>query len=40
VPDGVALVREAIQRNPRWAELLPRLTPDVAPTAEAIRDVL
>jgi len=40
VPDGVALVREAIARNPRWAELLQRLTPDVAPTAKAVRESL
>ena len=40
VPDGLALVREAIARNPRWRELLDRLTPDVAPTAKAVRDSL
>ncbi len=40
VPDGVPLVRQAIERNPRWRELLDRLTPEVAPTAKAIRDAL
>jgi hypothetical protein len=32
VPDGVPLVLQAIERNPRWQELLQRLTPEVAPT--------
>jgi uncharacterized Ntn-hydrolase superfamily protein len=40
VPDGVPLVRQAIERNARWRELLERLTPAVAPTAQAIRDAL
>jgi uncharacterized Ntn-hydrolase superfamily protein len=40
VDDGLALVREAIARNPRWAELLERLTPEVAPTAAAVRAAL
>jgi uncharacterized Ntn-hydrolase superfamily protein len=40
VSDGLPLVREAIERNPRWRELLDRLTPDVAPTADAIREAL
>jgi uncharacterized Ntn-hydrolase superfamily protein len=40
VPDGVDLVRDAIARNPRWRELLERLTPAVAPTARAIGDAL
>jgi uncharacterized Ntn-hydrolase superfamily protein len=39
-PDGVALVRDAIARNPRWRELLDRLTPEVAPAVEAIRSAL
>ncbi len=40
VPDGVARVREAIARNPRWRELLDRLGPDVAPSARAMRDAV
>jgi uncharacterized Ntn-hydrolase superfamily protein len=40
VPDGLDRVRTAIDLNPRWAELLPRLTADVAPTAKAVRDAL
>jgi uncharacterized Ntn-hydrolase superfamily protein len=40
VPDGLDRVRAAIALNPRWAELLPRLTTDVAPTAKAVRDAL
>lgn len=38
--DGVELVREAIARNARWAELLERLTPEVAPTAADVRAAL
>ena len=38
--DGLLLVREAIERNPRWATLLERLTDDVAPTAAAMRRAL
>jgi hypothetical protein len=33
-------VRDAIARNPRWRELLDRLTPEVAPAVEAIRSAL
>jgi uncharacterized Ntn-hydrolase superfamily protein len=40
LPDGLALVRAAIDRNPRWAQLLERLTPDVAPTAKALQEAL
>jgi uncharacterized Ntn-hydrolase superfamily protein len=40
VPDGLPLVRQAIGRNPRWQELLDRLTADVAPTAQAVREAL
>lgn len=40
VPDGLDRVRAAIALNPRWSELLPRLTADVAPTAKAVRDAL
>jgi uncharacterized Ntn-hydrolase superfamily protein len=40
VPDGLDRVRTAIDLNPRWAELLNRLTTDVAPTAKAVRDAL
>ncbi|HEU4657340.1 MAG TPA: DUF1028 domain-containing protein [Capillimicrobium sp.] len=38
--DGIELVREAIARNPRWSELLERLTPEVAPTAADVRAAL
>ena len=31
--EGLARVREAIAANPGWAELLPRLSPEVAPAA-------
>lgn len=37
---GLPLVRQAIQRNPRWSELLDRLTPEVAPNAAAVRAAL
>lgn len=40
VPDGVPLVRQAIERNPRWRELLERLPSEVAPTAKAVRAAL
>jgi uncharacterized Ntn-hydrolase superfamily protein len=40
VPDGLDRVRAAIALNPRWAELLGRLTMDIAPTAKAVRDAL
>jgi uncharacterized Ntn-hydrolase superfamily protein len=40
VESGLPLVREAIARNPRWTVLLERLTPDVAPTAAAMREAL
>jgi hypothetical protein len=36
----VPLVREAIERNPRWATLLERLSDDVAPAAAAMRRAL
>ncbi len=39
-PDGVALVRQAIERHEGWRELLDRLGPEVAPTAREIRDAL
>jgi uncharacterized Ntn-hydrolase superfamily protein len=39
-PDGLDRVRTAIDLNPRWAELLDRLTAEVAPTAQAVRDAL
>ncbi len=40
VDHGVALVREAIALHPGWAELLPRLTPDVAPAAPVVAERL
>jgi uncharacterized Ntn-hydrolase superfamily protein len=40
VETGLPLVRRAIERNPRWAVLLERLTPEVAPTAAAVRAAL
>jgi len=36
VDRGVELVREAIALQPGWAELLPRLSPDVAPAAPVV----
>lgn len=36
VDRGVALVREAITLQPGWAELLPRLSADVAPAAPVV----
>jgi uncharacterized Ntn-hydrolase superfamily protein len=40
VDEGVALVRRAIDANGRWAELLPRLTEDHAPSAPQVRQAL
>ncbi|HEX3802202.1 MAG TPA: DUF1028 domain-containing protein [Solirubrobacteraceae bacterium] len=40
VDRGVALVREAIALHPGWAELLPRLSPEVAPGAPVVCDRL
>jgi uncharacterized Ntn-hydrolase superfamily protein len=40
VDRGVELVREAIALQPGWADLLPRLTEDVAPSARVVRDRL
>jgi uncharacterized Ntn-hydrolase superfamily protein len=37
---GVARVREAIALQPGWRELLPRLTPATAPSAQAVLDRL
>ena len=36
VERGLALVREAVSRQPGWAELLPRLAADVAPAAPVV----
>jgi uncharacterized Ntn-hydrolase superfamily protein len=36
VEHGLELVREAIALQPGWAELLPRLSPDVAPAAPVV----
>jgi uncharacterized Ntn-hydrolase superfamily protein len=36
VDGGVALVREAIELQPGWAELLPRLSPETAPAAPVV----
>jgi uncharacterized Ntn-hydrolase superfamily protein len=33
---GVTLVRRAIELQPGWGELLPRLSPDIAPSAAAV----
>lgn len=35
--EGTQRVRRAIELEPGWAELLPRLTPEIAPAAEAVR---
>ncbi len=40
VDRGVELVREAIKLQPGWAELLPRLTPDVSPAVPVVRERL
>ena len=37
---GVAQVRRAVDVNPGWLELLPRLTPEVAPSAAAVLEAL
>ncbi|MGZ4279181.1 MAG: DUF1028 domain-containing protein [Solirubrobacteraceae bacterium] len=37
---GVTRVREAIALHPGWADLLERLTPEIAPSAEAVRQAL
>jgi uncharacterized Ntn-hydrolase superfamily protein len=37
---GVEKVRRAIARNSGWAELLPRLSPELAPGVEAVRGAL
>jgi hypothetical protein len=37
---GVAQVRRAIAMQPGWAELLPRLGPDIAPAAAAVNAAL
>lgn len=38
--EGAERVRRAIELQPGWAELLPRLTPEIAPAAEAVRERL
>ena len=38
--EGVERVRRAIELQPGWAELMPRLTLEIAPAAEAVRDRL
>ena len=40
VEGGAAQVRQAIELHPGWSELLARLGPDVAPSAEAVREEL
>jgi uncharacterized Ntn-hydrolase superfamily protein len=40
VDAGVALVRRAIELQPGWAELLPRLRPDSSPSAAAVAKLL
>src|SRR4051794_12569437 len=37
---GLAAVRRAIEMQPGWVELLPRLQPDIAPTAPAVSRAL
>jgi hypothetical protein len=37
VERGVALVREAIAQHAGWRDLLARLSPELAPGAEAVR---
>jgi uncharacterized Ntn-hydrolase superfamily protein len=38
--EGTERVRRAIQLEPGWAELLPRLDPEIAPGADAVRERL
>jgi uncharacterized Ntn-hydrolase superfamily protein len=38
--EGAERVRRAIDLEPGWAELLPRLSPEIAPAAEAVRRAL
>jgi uncharacterized Ntn-hydrolase superfamily protein len=38
--EGLLRVRRAMDMNPGWRELLPRLTPDFAPSAPAVREAL
>lgn len=40
LPTAVQRVRRAIELQPGWADLLPRLGPDVAPGARAVLDAL
>lgn len=40
VERGAARVREVVARDPRWRDLLDRLEPDMAPSAEAVRRAL
>jgi uncharacterized Ntn-hydrolase superfamily protein len=40
VEQGVALVRRAIEQHEGWADLLERLTDDIAPAAAAVRAAL
>jgi hypothetical protein len=37
---GVARVREAIARHAGWADLLPRLSAEISPSAAAVRAAL
>lgn len=37
---GLSQVRRAVDANPGWLELLPRLTPEVAPSAAAVLEAL
>lgn len=38
--EGLAAVRRAIEMQPGWAELLPRLSPGIAPSAPAVAEAL
>jgi uncharacterized Ntn-hydrolase superfamily protein len=40
VDEGAQRVRRAIELEPGWAELLPRLEPEIAPAAETVRRAL
>jgi Flp pilus assembly protein TadD len=40
MPTALQRVREAIDLQPGWRELLSRLEPDIAPGAAAVRDAL